>query len=182
MKVEIVLSTVLAVSTVAYTAINLMLWFESRATRKQKIEPLIVAFLKSTESNKVLALHIKNIGEGLAKNVKIKIIKDYARFGKDNMLLSDDGIFKNGFNNFPPQYELSYYIQLIPELKSEEGTVSIEFEISYENSEKDKFEYIYLLPFNQVLGQGYSDPPDSFIGQISYYLKEIHNTLKTKKV
>lgn len=61
MKVEIVLSTVLAVSTVAYTAINLMLWFESRATRKQKIEPLIVAFLKSTESNKVLALHIKNI-------------------------------------------------------------------------------------------------------------------------
>ena len=181
MKVEIVLSSVLAVSTVVYTAINLMLWYESRATRKQKIAPLIVAFLKSTESNKVLTLHIKNIGEGLAKNVKTKIIKDYKRFGKDDMLLSNDGIFKNGFNNFPPQYELSYYIQFIPELKSEVGTVGVEIEISYENSEKDKFENIYILPFNQILGQGYSDPPESFIGQIAYYLKEINGTLKTAK-
>jgi hypothetical protein len=158
-----------------------MLWFESRATRKQKIAPLIVAFLKSTESSKVLTLHIKNIGEGLAKNVKIKVTKDYARFGRDDMLLSNDGIFKNGFNNFPPQYELTYYIQIIKELKSESGTVSIEMEISYENSENDKFQNTYLLPFNQVLGQGFSDPPDSYIGQISYYLKEIHQTLKAKK-
>ena len=158
-----------------------MLWYESRATKKQKIAPLIVAFLKSTESNKVLTLHMKNIGEGLAKNVKTKIIKDYKRFGKDDMLLSNDGIFKNGFNNFPPQYEFSYFLQVIKDLKSESGTVGIEIEISYENSEKDKFKNIYILPFNQVLGQGYSDPPDSYIGQISYYLKEIHKTLKAKK-
>ena len=36
MDVELILSTVLAIATVCYTIINLMMWFESRATRKQK--------------------------------------------------------------------------------------------------------------------------------------------------
>ena len=88
MRVEIALSTVLAVSTVIYTIINLMLWFESRATRRQKITPLVIAYLKSTENHEVLKLHIKNIGEGRAKNVKIKTLKDYNQLGKVNLLLS----------------------------------------------------------------------------------------------
>ena len=49
MDVELVLSTVLAFATVCYTIINLMMWFESRATRKQKITPQVIAYLKTTE-------------------------------------------------------------------------------------------------------------------------------------
>jgi len=44
MKVELILSIVLAVSTVCYTIINLMMWFESRATRRQKTTPFVIAF------------------------------------------------------------------------------------------------------------------------------------------
>ena len=178
MKVEILLSTVLAVSTVIYTIINLMLWFESRATRRQKITPLVIAYLKSTENHEVLALHIKNIGEGLAKNVKIKTLKDYNRLGKENLQLSNVGIIKSGFNNFPPQYELSFYIHHMTELKADEESSVIEIEICYESSDKTRFKNIYTLPFNQVVGQNYSNPPETYIGQISYYLKEINSTLK----
>lgn len=180
MKVEIVLSIVLAVSAVLYTAISLMLWFESRATRKQKTTPLIIAYLKSTENHQVLGMHIKNIGEGLAKNVKINILKDYNRFGKGDLMLSNIGIVKNGFNSFPPQYELNFYINLMTDLETEDDNNNIEIEISYESSGKDKFKDIYKLPFNQVTGQNYSNPPETFIGQIPYYLKEINNTLKKK--
>lgn len=179
MKVEIVLSTVLAVSTVIYTIINLMLWFESRASRRQKIAPLVIAFLKSTENHEVLTLNIKNICEGLAKNVTIKTIKDYSRLGKENLLLSNVGIIKNGFNNFPPQHELSFYIHHMTELKADDESSFIEIEISYESSGKAKFRNIYELPFNQVVGQNYSNPPETYLGQIPYYLKEINSTLKT---
>ena len=180
MRVEIVLSTVLAVSTVIYTIINLMLWFESRATRRQKITPLVIAYLKSTENHEVLKLHIKNIGEGLAKNVKIKTLKDYNQLGKENLLLSNVGIIKNGFNNFPPQHELSFFIHFMTELKADEENSFIKIEISYESSNKTKFNNIYELPFNQVVGQNYSNPPETYMGQIPYYLKEINSTLKTK--
>ncbi len=178
MKVEIVLSIVLAVSTVFYTIINYMLWLESRATRKQKITPLIIAYLDPTENHKVLALHIKNIGEGLAKNVKIEAMKEYNRLGKDDLLLSEIGIIKNGFNNFPPQYELSYYIHSMTELNSEDENSSIEIEICYESSDQKKYKNIYKLPFNQIIDQNYSKPPETFMGQIPYYLEEINRTLK----
>lgn len=180
MKVEIVLSTVLAVSTVLYTIINFMLLCESKATRKQKICPFVIAYLKSTENHNVLSLHIKNIGEGLAKNVKIKTQRDYQRLGSNDLLLSDIGIIKNGFSNFPPQYELSYYIDSLTELKTEDENSRIEIEISYENTDKRKYKNIYILPFNQIIGQNYSTPPETFMGQIPYYLKEINSTLKNK--
>lgn len=47
MEVELILSTVLAFATVCYTIINLMMWLESRATRKQKITPQVIVYLKT---------------------------------------------------------------------------------------------------------------------------------------
>lgn len=181
MKVEIVLSTVLVISTVAYTYISLKLWRESKATREQKIAPFIVAFLKSTESHNVLALYIKNIGEGLAKNVKINVVKDYYQLGQKDLPLSKVGIVKNGFNNFPPQYELCFYIDFMPDLSPEDNPGTIEIEISYESTDKRKFENSYSLLFNQITGQNHSNPPESFIGQIPYYLKEINKNLETMR-
>lgn len=178
MEVEVILSIVLAASTVLYTIINYMLWRESRATRRQKITPLIIAYLKPTENCQVLALHIKNIGEGLAKNVKIEVMKEYNRFGKDNLLLSDIGIIKNGFNNFPPLYELRYYIHSMKELNSEDNKNRIEIEISYESTDKKKYKDTYKLPFNQIIDQNHSKPPETFMGQIPYYLEEINRTIK----
>ena len=178
MKVEIVLSVVVASSTFLYTIISLMLWFESRVSRIQKTTPMMIAFLKSTENHQVLTLHIKNIGEGLAKNVKINILKDYERFDKKNLLLSEVGIVKNGFNIFPPQYDLSYYIHEMTELKPENNDSFVEIEIDYESADKIKFKDTFKLPFNQVIGQNYSKPSETFIGQIPYYLKEINTTLQ----
>lgn len=81
MEVEIVLSVVLAVSTVLYTLINFFMLIESKNVRKQKISPLLVAYLSSTEDHSIHVLKFKNIGEGLAKNVRVVVLKDYKQFG-----------------------------------------------------------------------------------------------------
>jgi hypothetical protein len=178
MKVEIILSLVIAICTVLYTVINLMLWFESRENRKQKITPHVIAFLKSSENHVTLELHIKNIGDGLAKHIKIKTLKDYAQFGKEGFLISELGVMKNGFNSFPPQYELKYHLNTLTEIYEKAIDESIKLEISYRSSDNRKFTEIFELPFKQLLGQNYSNPPETFMGQIPYYLKEINTTLK----
>ncbi len=162
MKIELVLSIVLAVSTVCYTIINLMMWFESKATRRQKITPFIIAYLKISEDHNMLCLHIKNIGEGCAKDVEANLIKDYNQFGKEKYPLSDCKIFKNGANIFPPQYEFKYYIDSPKDIDFFSEDSFIELEIEYSDVYDRRFKQnVFKLPFNQI-GGNYSDPPESF--------------------
>ena len=177
MSAEIVLSSVVAIATVAYTVINLMLWYESRATRCQKLAPLIVPYLKSTASCEALSLYIKNVGEGCAKNVRIKVIKDYLRFGKQDCPLSNFPLFKDGVSIYPSGYELHYLLNWWESIKDNNDEY-IELEISYSDIndklvEKGKR---YVVPFNQIKTD-YLTPPESYEGQTAYYLKEIHKVL-----
>lgn len=178
MDVELILSAVLAFATVCYTVINLMMWFESKATRKQKIAPQVIAFLKTTEDHSMLCIHVKNIGEGCAKNIRIKILKDYYQFGKEQHPLSNLMLFKNGANIFPPQYELIFYIDSLNNIDYKSQESYIELEISYQNIEKKHYKENYLLPFNQIVGTNYSNPPETYMGQIPYYLKKINESVK----
>lgn len=178
MDVELILSIVLAGATVFYTIINLMMWFESRATRKQKITPYIVAYFQSTESQLVEVLHIKNIGEGCAQNVRFQVVKDYKRFGQDNLLLSECGAIKRGLSYFPPQYEIVYYIDSWCDIVDKKICDHIELEIFYERMDGKMLKNSYKLPLNELTDQNYSNPPDTYIGRIAYYLKEIDATLK----
>lgn len=178
MAVENILSIVIAASTVIYTVTSLMLWVESRETRKQKITPNLIAYLKSAENHIMLELRIKNIGEGIAKNIQVKVIQDYNRMGKNNLLLSKIGIVENGLNHFPPQYELKYYIGSMTDIYQKDKNGFIELEISYTSSDNRKFSENFKLPFKSLFDQNYSNPPETYIGQIPYYLKEINSTIK----
>ena len=76
---SIILPLMLLICTAVYTVINYKMLKESRATRLQKITPNIVAYLSTTEihGSGTLILHITNIGEGVARNVKCEIYKDF---------------------------------------------------------------------------------------------------------
>ena len=176
MDVELILAIVLAVCTVAYTLINFCMLKESQLTRKQKITPHIIAYITATEDHTFLSLKFKNIGEGIAKNIKIKVYNDYHTI--NGKLVSELSIVKNGLNYFPPQHELQYFLNDTESLQKNNPNGVITLRIAYENINNVKFEDIYQLLFNQILGQNYSIPPESYIGKISYYLKQINNTLK----
>lgn len=179
MSVEIILSLVIAISTVFYTGINLLMLLESRSVRLQKITPHVVMFLKSTENSKVLALHIKNIGEGVAYNVKIKTISDYYQFGQKDFPISSFGIFQNGFSSMPPKYELKYYIGEIIEIYKKDPKGEVSFEINYQRKDKKQLKEIFKLPLIQAMGQNYSTPPETFSGQIPYYLGSAEKLIST---
>lgn len=181
MKVEIVLSVVLAASTVLYTLINFFMLKESKRVRKQKVSPLLVAYISSTEDHAMYVLKIKNIGEGLAKNVRVVVIKDYKQFGGNGSLISDFGIVKNGFNFFPPQHELQFYVDNPVEIYNNNRDGEISLEISYDNIYGKSFSEVFTLPFSQMFGVNYSTPPETYLGKISYYVQKISDSLKKIK-
>lgn len=178
MEVEIILSIVLASSTVLYTVINLFMLIESNKTRKQKISPHIIAYIASTEDHQVYVLKFKNIGEGLAKNVKIEMLRDYKSFNVDGALISNIGIVKNGLNYFPPSHELQFYIDTPMNINDNNPEGAISLIISYKSIYGKKYKENFELQFKQLFGQSYSTPPETYIGKISYYLNEINKSIK----
>ncbi len=175
MGAEIILSIVIASSTVVYTIINAMMWWESRATRIQKTTPHIIAYLKANESQMNICLFIKNIGEGFAKDVKLDVISDYVRFGDEKLSLSNLFITKDKITSFPPQYELKYYLgERVKEFKDEK----FEIDICYSNSKGKRYRERFQLVPALITDQNYCDRPDSFVGQIAYYLEKINNNIE----
>lgn len=156
------------------------MWKESKKARLQKITPLIVAYLKTTESHQELALYIENIGDGLANNVKFKVVRDCIRFGKKEMKFSEIDIVKNGVNVFPPNYKFQFYIGYPPEIFKNYRNESIEIEISYFDIKNRKIISNYKLEFNQALSTNYSKPPETYTGQIAYYLSKISKKIENQ--
>jgi len=58
----------------------------------------------------------------------------------------------------------------------------VRFEVEYERKDAKHFKEAFNLSFIQAIGQNYSTPPESFLGQIPYYLKEINTSLKSIEV
>ena len=176
--IQLILIVVIAIATVAYSIINLMMWFESRATRRQKVAPLIIPFLKSTDTHEMLCLYIKNMGEGCAKDVRVKVIKDYHVFNRDDLQLSSLPIFSEGVSIFPSGYELHYCLNWWEDLNKEGMDGSVVLEVAFKDIDgRDYGPKRYELKFRQIVSN-YTNPPETYEGQIAYYLKEIDKDMK----
>ncbi|WP_134091061.1 hypothetical protein [Olivibacter sp. XZL3] len=164
--------------TATYALVTVFQLIESRKVRFQKESPNIVPYLKASETHGVMEFYIKNFGEGVAKDVKVDVIKDFERFGDSKMLLSEIGIVKNGMNYFPPQYQLKFYLGSMIELHEHNQDDFIAVKILCSSLDGRKFTNNFKLSFNQISDQNYSEPPETYIGRISYYLKKISEHLK----
>jgi len=119
-------------------------------------------------------LHIKNIGEGLAKNVKATIAEDYEMFGIEKYKLSEVGIFESGFEIFPPDFELKFNINMMRDSYKIDQDNIMRLTFEYENIHGRKYNNEYNIPFNQIFGMAHSNPPGDYLGQIPFYLKKIN--------
>lgn len=175
---SLVLSAVVTIATIAYTWINYLVYKESKNARKQKLKPEIVPYLQSTASKKVLCLYVKNVGEGCAKNVRIKLINDYNCLGKEDWPLSKFPLFNEGVNVFPSNYELHYYIDDWDTIRENGMAGSLEMEITYTDIKGGQGDNNhYTLKFNQIMSN-YSTPPDNNEDLMTYYLKSMSESLK----
>lgn len=178
---SIILPLMLLICTAVYTVINYKMLKESKATRLQKITPNIVAYLSTPEINggNVLILYITNIGEGVARNVKCKVNKDFEWIEGDP--LSNRGIFKTGIEVFPPQYKLKYFIVVdCAHFDFSRKDAYVDFDIIYEDILGTEIIDHFKLSFKSVDEQNCATPPNDFKNSVVYYLKNINETLRRK--
>jgi hypothetical protein len=175
----LIFSGVVTASTVAYVILTAKLVKETRTMRKNQVEPHIVAYLDITETKAdIVYLKTKNIGQGVALNVKFNIEKDI-NYPKAKSLKSIS-YFSEGVNYFPPGHEDKHLLFSFMNNKEDKTLDSIIFEIEYESVLKDKRKNKYELKFRELIGKGNLIPPDTHIGNISYRLEKIEKLLQKK--
>jgi hypothetical protein len=77
--------------------------------------------------------------------------------------------------------DLRYYINYPSDIDYSAEDGFIELDLEYSDMHSRRFRHnIFKLPFNQI-GSNYSDPPESYLGQISYYLKKLNATIEKIK-
>lgn len=174
MDTQIVISLALLVATCLYTIVTTMMWWESRKTRLQKVAPEIIAYLKTSEDHDVIMLVIENIGEGCAYNLKVDLDEEYHTFAKEDRKLSLMAIFNDGVSIYPPQYRLQYYLGTCDQIKDLQEKIGLS--LRYCDLNKKKYKRHCSLKINQI-ASFYSNPPETYMGKIAYYLKEINKKL-----
>ena len=174
MDAQIAISFALLVATILYTIVTMMMWWESRKTRFQKVTPEIIAYLKTSEDHNVVMLVIENIGEGCAYNLKVDLDEEYHTFAKEDKKLSQMPIFNDGVSIYPPKYRLQYYLGGCEKMNDLQETIGLSF--SYCDQNKNKYKKHLILRIKQI-ACFYSNPPETYMGTIAYYLKEIDKKL-----
>lgn len=169
-----IISFSLLVATCLYTFVTILMWMESRKTRLQKVTPEIIAYLKTSEDHDVVMLVIENIGEGCGYDLKVDLDEEYHTFAKEDKRLSQMPIFNDGVSIYPPKYRLQYYLGESKQMKDLQETIGLR--LSYCDQNKKHYSKHSLLRIKQI-ACFYSNPPETYMGKIAYYLKEIDKKL-----
>ena len=92
--------------------------------------------------------------------------------GKE-LLLSQLNIFNEGVNIFPSGYELHSGLNWWKDITNKGQNDYIELDIKFKDLNDNQYgPYRYNLKFSQIQST-YLTPPETHLGQIAYYLKQI---------
>ena len=95
-------------------------------------------------------------------------------------MLSQLNIFKEGVNIFPSGYELHYGLNWWKDIENIGTDDYIELEVRFKDLNDNQYgPNTYTLKFSQIEST-YITPPETHIGRIAYYLKQINNTIGSK--
>ena len=178
---QIIQSLALVISVIISAVTTWKMLDENRKKRLQKIEPHIIAYLRIVETHDVLGLTFKNIGEGCAKNVVVKVLKDYYLFKDKTRPLSNETMIKNGLAIMLSQDECTFFLGPLTgeeKIDIEADDSIVELEIKCHDIMGKEYIRTSKLLFSKIDLRYYLNPPETYMGQIPYYLKEIKNELK----
>lgn len=177
---QIIFSGVVAFSTIIYAVLTWRLVSETKKTRKIQITPDIHAYFEMSETDATfIYLIIENIGYGVAKYVKFKIIKDFQFYDLEPQQLSSKGIFKTGLKYFYPKQKFKYLFTDLSKKYDEKIHDNIEISLTYNDISNYNYKKEINLTLDEITGMGKMRPPDSYIGRIAYEIKEIRKLLES---
>lgn len=180
----ITISTVLScIATIVYVILTCKILKESKKSREYFITPEIVAYIESSEVDvNYKYLVFRNIGLGVAKNIKANIIhNDFKESGVEmNNLLYELGIIKAGIGSMYNNQELKYFLLSTKDKDKSILDYKLIVEVSYYNAFGEKYSNEFELKLIEIFGESRTNPPMDKIGRIYHNLDLINKTLEKK--
>ena len=177
--IQIIFAGIVALSTVFYVILTRKLVLETNALRILQITPDIHIYFEMSDVKATsVYIVIENKGNGLAKNVKFEIIKDFEFYNFEKLKLKNNGIISNGLENFYPKQKFKYYFTNLSENYNEKIKDFMKLKVIFEDINSKKNEKDIDLNFGIFSGYGLLTYPDTYIGRIAFELKEIKDILK----
>lgn len=171
------LTAILVGTTVYYAFLTKKLVKETRLSREFHLEAHIIAYLTNSETTPdVVSLNVKNIGNGVAKNIRLNIIKDIEYVNAKK--LSEIGIFEREIGVFPPNHHSKFNLMSLIDENDKKSNDYIEFEVIYDDLVNKNKSHVFKLYFKHIKGIGKLTPPDNYVGMISYRLEKIEKLLE----
>lgn len=151
-------SMVVAIATVIYAVLTHRLVSETRRMRQVQTEPAIAIWAEPSEFGiNFLNLVIENVGQGVARNIKLSASPDIHR--KPDRPLSDLGLFKNGLPHLAPRQRIKFFLLNVLDgpSKSKGGDLShLNFQVTatYANSTGATYTESFSIDISALEGFG----------------------------
>lgn len=176
---QIIFSGVVACSTIVYAFLTWRLVSETRKTRQFQQTPDINIRLEVSEADaSSLFIIFENNGLGVAKDVKFDILDDFKQYDHDYYKLSNKGIVKNGLPYFYSHQIFRYYLTDTSQNSEQKETDYIDVKALYTDTIGRSYDKLFRLHIADIAGETRMSPPETYIGRVSYYLKDIREILK----
>ena len=172
-------SFIVAVSTVVYAFLTRNLVKETKLMRKSQYEPYVMFyFSKGERIPEYVFLNIINIGQGVAKNVIFEILEEPIL--KHSRKMTDISFFVKGVKYFPPQKNYRHFLGsweglTEDEILSRNLIIKVSYKDIFEKENKEEFS----LSLSDIDIDGKFNPPETYIGMISYNLEKIDKSINT---
>ena len=165
-----------AKSTAQQAKANEKMVEEMELTRKMQNKPALIAYFDNPQSI-LLDLVIKNIGYGIAKDVKLKIAPPL--YDHNNLDISELSLFKQGISFFPPNREFRQIIGVSTQFFGEGAQRPLEYNLtlSYSDVEGTRIPD-YVIPLDLSVYRNLLIHRDSDIDKLT---KEVANLARKIK-
>jgi hypothetical protein len=184
-QIQIIMTAVMAFSTLAYAVLTVILVRETRRLREVQAEPEVVLYLESSRFvPSAFDIVASNIGATPAYELEWQYDKDHPLASKESVNLNRMKFFE-GAPFFAPGQEYRSFFGMGPDLLSEPIVESLAISAQYENRQGRKFERTFEISVSQFHGRSWiGGHPDR---EIADALKKIqrdfrHTTTGFKKL
>lgn len=155
--------------------------YEMKSTREMQTTPSIIAYFDNPRSI-MLDLVVKNIGYGIAKDVRLKISPPLLDYKERD--ITELSLFKKGIDFFPPGQEFRQFVGVSTSFFSEDSQRPLEYNltVSYSNVEENLVPaHIILIPLDLSVYRNLSVHRESDIDGLAKEVKNLAENLKAFK-
>jgi len=154
-KVGVIFSGIVALATVVYAILTWSLTTETKKMREAQTEPYVYVYAdRFFELEPFCNITIKNIGNGVAKNIRFtKVEPDITVASKGDFRLSDVSFIKDGLTLLAPNQSIGVSVGpvVIFDIEGAHELLrkTIEIEIEYESASGKPYTGSFLIDFSQ---------------------------------